>query len=228
MKVLFRANASSFLHLDGSLFGGLKGGLKSLKKSLWAECACTDNRIMCPRKGRKTLYLINKPTVIKSKSKRETSSLKRWFHLLPGIPFRWTTWFTMNIISSVIVRSFLTATQLLRDQCEAVGNRPKGQKNMTSNDSKKFKVDIPYKLLGIIDNFTALQFWLSWCVWLLLRLRLGTLPSQVQATFLRCLFFFIFLILSDFPHSYFEYSYMGIHIFWDRVSLSMNFLEFTT
>lgn len=147
---------------------------------------------MCPRKGRKTLYLINKPTVIKSKSKGETSSLKRRFHLLPGIPFRWTTWFTMNIISSVIVRSFLTATQLLRDQCEAVGNRPKGQKNMTSNDSKKFKVDIPYKLLGIIDNFTALQFWLSWCVWLLLRLCLGTLPSQVQATFLRCLFFFIY------------------------------------
>lgn len=183
---------------------------------------------MCPRKGRKTLYLINKPTVIKSKSKGETSSLKRRFHLLPGIPFRWTTWFTMNIISSVIVRSLLTATQLLRDQCEAVGNRPKGQKNMTSNDSKKFKVDIPYKLLGIIDNFTALQFWLSWCVWLLLRLRLGTLPSQVQATFLRCLFFFIFFILSDFPHSYFEYSYMGIHIFWDRVFLYMNFLEFPT
>lgn len=95
----------------------------------------------------------------------------------------------MNIVSSVIVRSFLTATQLLRDQCEAVGNRPKGQKNMTSNDSKKFKVDMPYKLLGIIDNFTALQFWLSWCVWLLLRLRLGTLPSQVQQHFFGVFFF---------------------------------------
>lgn len=180
---------------------------------------------MCPWKGRKTLYLINKPTVIKSKSKEETSSLKRWFHLLPGIPFRWTTWFTMNIISSVIVRSFLTATQLLRDQCEAVGNRPKEQKNMTSNESKKFKVDIPYKLLGIIDNFTALHFWLCWCVWLLFRLRLGTLPSQVQATFLWCLFFYI-------PYPVWFSScllcYMGMHIFWDRVSLSMNFLAFTT
>lgn len=37
------------------------------------------------------------------------------------------------------------------------------EKNMTSNESKKFKVDIPYKLLGIIDNFTALHFWLCWC-----------------------------------------------------------------
>lgn len=42
-----------------------------MEKSPWAECGFADNKIMFHSKGSQALYLINKPTVIKTSQRRK-------------------------------------------------------------------------------------------------------------------------------------------------------------